>query len=269
MTRSASSQSRPAGSTCGGMPTQHGCPGGMTPRAPNVVSTGAVRRSASATTSSARSRAPAPAQIRIRSAASISGYGSPRSVWSGAYPAHSPSSSDTPPAAGRSGPPGTSAPARREQRRRQPGQVLRVGDHVDESCHRPEHVGLAGGLVQDAAVHAVAPQRRRDVGRDHEDRRARRPRLADRAERVGGTRAGRRQRDAEPPGRAGVPVRGIRGRLLVAHADQPDRRRAQRLPQREVVDPGQAEAHLDAGVLELRDDDLGTGGHGGILPAQP
>ena len=42
MTRSASSQSRPAGSTCGGMPTQHGCPGGMTPRAPNVVSTGAV-----------------------------------------------------------------------------------------------------------------------------------------------------------------------------------------------------------------------------------
>ena len=55
----------------------------------------------------------------------------------------------------------------------------------------------------------------------------------------------------------------------MAHADQPDRRRAQRLPEREVVDAGQAEAHLDAGVLELRDDDLGTGGHGGILPAQP
>ena len=96
MTRSASSQSRPAGSTCGGMPTQHGCSGGITPRAPNVVRTGAVRRSASATTSSARSRDPAPAQIRIRPAASISAYASsaaPASGGSGGGPGSGPSAS--------------------------------------------------------------------------------------------------------------------------------------------------------------------------------
>ena len=79
---------------------------------------------------------------------------------------------------------------------------------------------------------------------------------------------GRRQRDAEPPGRARVAVGRVRRRLLVAHADEPDRRLAQRLPQREVVHAGQAEADLDAGLLQLLDDDLRSGRHR-AHPASP
>ena len=97
-----------------------------------------------------------------------------------------------------------------------------------------------------------AAQRRRDVGRDHEDRRPRRPRLADRPERVRRARPGGRQRDAEPPRRARVSVGGVGGGLLVADADEPDRRLPQRLPQRQVVHPGQAEADLHACRLQLR-----------------
>ncbi len=73
---------------------------------------------------------------------------------------------------------------------------------------------------------------------------------------------GRRQRDAEPARRAGVAVGGVGRGLLVAHADEPDRRRPQRLPEREVVDSGQAEADLHARPLELFDDDLRASGHG-------
>ncbi len=91
--------------------------------------------------------------------------------------------------------------------------------------HGREHRRLVGGLVQDAAVGAGTAQRRRDVGRDDEDRRARRPRLADRPERVRRARAGRRQRDAEPPGRARVAVGRVGRGLLVADADEPDRGR--------------------------------------------
>ena len=87
----------------------------------------------------------------------------------------------------------------------------------------------AVGLVQYAAVDAGPAQGRRDVGGDHEHRRARRPRLADRAKRVGRARAGGRQRHAELSGRARVSVGGVGGGLLVAHAHQPDRA-AQRVP---------------------------------------
>jgi hypothetical protein len=55
---------------------------------------------------------------------------------------------------------------------------------------------------------------------------------------------------------ARVPVGGVRGGLLVADPDEPDRGLAQSLPEREVVDAGEAEADLDPGVLELLDDDL-------------
>ena len=58
------------------------------------------------------------------------------------------------------------------------------------------------------------------------------------------------------PGGARVPVGGVRGGLLVADADEPDARLAQGLPEREVVDAGEAEADLHAGLLELLDDDL-------------
>ncbi len=124
-----------------------------------------------------------------------------------------------------------------------------------------EHRRLVGRLVQHAAVDAGTPQARGDVGRDHQHRRARRPRLADRGERVRGAGAGGRQRDAELAGRARVAVGGVRGGLLVADADQPDRRVAQRLPERQVVHAGQAEAHLDAALLEQAQDQLRAGRH--------
>ena len=72
------------------------------------------------------------------------------------------------------------------------------------------------------------------------------PRLADGAERVGRARAGRGERHAQPAGGARVAVGGVGGGLLVADADQPDRRLAERAPEREVVHAGQAERHLDA-----------------------
>jgi hypothetical protein len=122
--------------------------------------------------------------------------------------------------------------------------------HVRRLHHRREHRRLVGRLVQDAAVGAGAPQRGRDVGRDDEHRRARRPRLADRRQRVGRARPRGGQRDAEPPAGARVAVGRVRRRLLVAYADEPDRRCAQRLPQRQVVDARQAEADLDAARLE-------------------
>ena len=70
------------------------------------------------------------------------------------------------------------------------------------------------------------------------------------------------------PGRARVAVGGVRGGLLVAHADEADRGLAQRLPEREVVDSGQSEADLDARALELVDDHLRTRGHGPDRTAQ-
>ena len=72
---------------------------------------------------------------------------------------------------------------------------------------------------------------------------------------------GRRQRDAEPAGGAGVAVRRVGRGLLVADADEPDRGRPQRLPQREVVHAGQPEADLHSRPLELFDDDLRSSGH--------
>ena len=51
----------------------------------------------------------------------------------------------------------------------------------------------------------------------------------------------------------------------MADADEPDRRAAQRLPQREVVHPRKAEAELDAAVLEQVDDQLRAGRHRPIL----
>ena len=168
--------------------------------------------------------------------------------------------------AGRWRPPGTPAssarPARRPSpppRRARPGRPSRA---VHRLCHRREHRPLVGGLVQHAAVRVRAPQGRRDVGRDHQHRRPRRPRLADGAERVGRARARGRDGDPEPPGRAGVAVGRVGGRLLVAHADQPDRRVPQRLPQRQVVHSREAEADLDPAFLEEVDDQMRAGGHG-------
>ena len=104
-------------------------------------------------------------------------------------------------------------------------------------------------------------QGRRDVGGDDQDRRARRPRLADRAERVGRARPGGRQRDAELAGGARVAVGGVGRGLLVADADQPDRGFAQRCPEREVVHAWKPETDADARSLELGNDDLRSGGH--------
>ena len=99
-----------------------------------------------------------------------------------------------------------------------------------------EHRRLVGRLVQDPAPDAGPARARRDVGGDHEHGLARGPRLADGGERVGGAGPGGGERDAEPAARAGVAVGRVGGRLLVAHAHEPDRRAVQLAPEREVVD---------------------------------
>jgi hypothetical protein len=137
-------------------------------------------------------------------------------------------------------------------------ELLRLGHAVGPLHDRLEHRRLVGGLVQDPAPDAWPAQARRDVGGDHEDRLAARPRLADRGQRVGGAGAGGGERHAEPTGRARVAVGRVGGGLLVAHPDQPDRRFAQGAPERQVVHAGQAEGHVHAGPLQRRDRQAGA-----------
>ena len=59
------------------------------------------------------------------------------------------------------------------------------------------------------------------------------------------------KRDAELAAGARVPVGRVRRGLLVADADEADPGLAERLPERQVVHTGQAEADLDARVLQL------------------
>ena len=133
--------------------------------------------------------------------------------------------------------------------------------HPDRLLHdRHEHGRLVGGLVQHASPDARAARRRGDVGGDHQDRLARRPRLAHRGERVGRARPGGRQRDPQAPAGACVTVGGVGGRLLVSHAHEPDRRAVQLAPQRQVVHSGEPKGDLDPGVLERR--------HRGARPCQ-
>ena len=54
----------------------------------------------------------------------------------------------------------------------------------------------------------------------------------------------------EPAAGAGVAVGRVGGRLLVADADEPDRRPVQLTPEREVVNAGEPEGHGDARALE-------------------
>ena len=116
--------------------------------------------------------------------------------------------------------------------------------------HRREHRGLVARLVQDAPVHALAAQRGRDVGGDDQHRRSGCHRLAGGAERVGGAGPGRHERHSEPPCGPRIAVGGVRRGLLVTDPDEADRRTGERLPDRQVVDPGQAERDLDPEALE-------------------
>ena len=112
--------------------------------------------------------------------------------------------------------------------------------------HRLEHRGLVGRLVQRAPPDPGATHRGGHVGGDHQHRRARCPRLADRPQRVGRARAGGRERHAELSARPRVTVGRVGGGLLVANPHQADRRIAERPPQRQVVHARQAEGDLDA-----------------------
>jgi len=49
------------------------------------------------------------------------------------------------------------------------------------------------------------------------------------------------RRDPESSSRSRVPVGGVDGGLFVADADEPDARVGKRLPERQIVDAGQAE----------------------------
>ncbi len=137
------------------------------------------------------------------------------------------------------------------------------GDQRRRLGHRSEHRGLVAGLVQAPAVGVGAADGCRNVGGDDQHRRAGRHRLSGGAQRVGGPRPGGHHRDAEATRGARVPVGRVDGRLLVADADEPDRRLRQRLPDREVVDAWQPEGNRDAEALERLDDaDRGGGGDG-------
>ena len=104
-------------------------------------------------------------------------------------------------------------PRRRPPERRPSASSATCVDFVD----RREHRRLPIGLVQHAAVLARPAQRRRNVRRDHQHRRPRRPRLADRARAcsphparwssarrpAGPSRARTRRRRRRPPARGG------------------------------------------------------------------
>ncbi len=62
---------------------------------------------------------------------------------------------------------------------------------------------------------------------------------------------------------------GVYRGVLHETRDQADRRRPQRLPEREVVHAGKPEAHLDARLLERRDDRLRSRPHRRTLSPTP
>ena len=107
--------------------------------------------------------------------------------------------------------------------------------------------------MQRSAPDARAAHAAGHVGGDHEQRRPRRERLADRGQGVGRAGPGRHDGDPEAAAGTGVAVGRVRGGLLVAHPDEPDRRLLERPPEREVVHARQSERHLDAGRLERPD----------------
>ena len=125
-------------------------------------------------------------------------------------------------ASGRSPPPGSPAPHRREDRREQvrqvrdagDGQVVLVGRSRDDA--RAAGPGELGDVAPDVEVEAV-------VGGHHPRRSAEQLRVACRPPRLGGAGHGVRAHVARP---RGVPVDGVRDRDLDAHrVGQPAGRR--------------------------------------------
>lgn len=133
---------------------------------------------------------------------------------------------------------------------------------------RGEHAGLVGGLVQHPTHHTGPPQCGGDLGGEQQDGRGRGSGLAERGQGVGGARPGRGERDTEPSAGPGQPVRGIHGRLFVAHPENPRYVRSGLPPEREVVYAGQPEHGVHAGAGHGFEDAPGenpVGCHGSII----
>ena len=238
ITTSASSQSAPHLGHVRREADRAGVVGAAAARGPCiVVMTGAPSRSASPLTAplAPERSAPPPAQMSGRSRAvdQLRGGVERRlaggAIGSASATASGPAPSDRAPA-GRSGSRGTRAgcggAARRGARGSAPrAEVARARGSLHPRLHdRPEHRGLVGRLVQDAAIDARAAQR--SSGCRWRSRAPASPTPTPRRWRRGcSPRPGRSWSSATPsaPGRPRVAVCRVDGGLLVADGDEPDR----------------------------------------------
>ena len=125
---------------------------------------------------------------------------------------------------------------------------------------------LVRALVQREAAAFPFEQPALRLRRDLQNRRARRVRLPHGRGGIRRARPRRRYRNAEPPGRARVAVRGIHGGLLVAHDDRADGGPLERVEDREVVHTRDAEHDLDAEGFELVGEDARARRRFGAFP---
>ena len=154
------------------------------------------------------------------------------------------------------------APGLREQLRDRL-RALGPRGRLDDRRERRE---LVGQLVQVAAP--LADQLARDLGGDRDHRHVGAGCLHQRGERDQRPRPRREEERRGPAADARVAVGGEAGVQLGAQRDTADAARAQRLPHRQGVDPGQPERELGPERLERLDDDVPTrpAGHCGSLP---
>ena len=125
----------------------------------------------------------------------------------------------------------------------------RLGDAAERACVVDLLPGLAA-LERSRHVPDEQDQRRRVLLRGvHPDGRLRRPRAA------------RDEADPRAAGELAVRLGSVRGSLLVAAGDEPDRRVVERVEHGQEALAGQAEREVDPVQLELVDEDAAAVSH--------
>ena len=152
--------------------------------------------------------------------------------------------------------PGPSRERERERALEVLGQAVGAIDvprRLGDAAERARVVDLLPGLAaleRPRHVPDEQDQRRRVLLRGvHPDRRLRR------------ARAARDEADPRAAGELAVRLRGVRGPLLVAAGDEPDRRVVERVEHGQEALAGQAEREVDPVQLELVDEDAAAVSH--------
>jgi hypothetical protein len=142
-------------------------------------------------------------------------------------------------------------------RQRDPEGVGQVGRHPLRAVDLP---GCLRDAAEDLRVVELLPgfpaaERTRHLTDEEDQRRRVLPRRVHADRGLRRARATGDEADARPASELPVGLGRVRGPLLVAARDEPDRRVVQGVEHRQVALPGQAERQVDAVQLELVDED--------------